>query len=75
MNHSHYGIYNKYTTLVLGHRKLAIDKPLAQASSDLRLGSYICCIHLLAVVYILHIYMYIYVCVYIYIYIYIYIYH
>ena len=56
MNHDHYGIYNKYTTLVLGHRKLAIDKPLAQwqASSDLGLGSYICCIHL-AMVYILHI--------------------
>ena len=62
MNHSHYGLYNKYTTLVLSHRKLAIDKPLAlrarvyqwQASSDLGLGLYICCIHLLAVVYLLH---------------------
>ena len=40
-----------------------------QASSDLGLRSYICCIHLLAVVYILHICMYVcmYVCIYIYI--------
>ena len=63
MNHGHYGMYNKYTTLVVGHRKLAINKPLAlrarvyqwQASSDLGLRLYIFCIHLLAMVYILHI--------------------
>ena len=29
MNHGYYGIYNKNTTLVLGHRKFTTDKPLA----------------------------------------------
>ena len=59
MNYGHYGVYNKHTILVLSHRKFAIDKPLGlrvyqrQTSSDLGLGSYICCIHLTAVVYIL----------------------
>ena len=26
MNHSHYGVYNRHTTLVLGHWKFAVDK-------------------------------------------------
>ena len=63
MNHGHYGVYNKHTTLVLSHWKFAVDKPLALRarglsmanSSDLGLGLYICCIHLIAVLYILHI--------------------
>ena len=36
-----------------------------QTSSDLGLGSYICCIHLIAMVYILHNYIYIYIYIYI----------
>ena len=29
MNHGYYGVYNKHTTLVLGHQKFTTDKPLA----------------------------------------------
>ena len=46
MNHGYYSILDKYTPLVLGHQKYA---------TDLGLGSYKCQIHLVAVVYILHI--------------------
>ena len=27
MNHGSYGIFNKYTPLILGHRKFTTDKP------------------------------------------------
>ena len=66
MNHGYYGAFNKYTTLVFGYRKFATDKALAlqaqglsvaAAFSEFRLGSYICRIHLLAVLYTLHIHM------------------
>ena len=63
MNNGYIGAFNKYTSLVLGHRIFVIHKPLAcrlgvyqwQTSSDLWLGSYICQIHLPALIYILHI--------------------
>ena len=35
MNHGHYGVYNKYTILVLGHRKFAVDKHLVQMANFL----------------------------------------
>ena len=40
MKHSYYGVYNKHMTLVLSHRKFAVDKPLAlQAQDPLTLDS------------------------------------
>ena len=57
------------SSLVIGGLPLISPSPFElgvyqwQASLDLGLGSYICGIHLLAVVYILHIYIYIYVLV------------
>ena len=41
MSNGHYGIYNKYMTLVLGHRKLAIDKPLALWAQGLSMASFL----------------------------------
>ena len=41
MNHGHYGIYNKHTTLILGHQKLASDKPLALQSQGLSMASFL----------------------------------
>ena len=64
MNHGYYGVFNKYITLVsLVIRKLPMINPSPfglgvyqrKTSSDLRLTSYICWIHLLVVVYILYI--------------------
>ena len=63
MNHGYYSIFHKYTILVLSHQKLVLINPSPfrlrdyqwQTSSDLRLRLYTYGIHLLAVVYILHI--------------------
>ena len=59
MNHGYYGVFNKYTTLVLGHWKFATDKHLILRAQGLSvanfgLGSYTCRIYLLDMVYILH---------------------
>ena len=63
INHGYYSIFHKYTTLVLSHQKLALINPSPfrlrdnqwQTSSDFQLRSHTYGIHLLAMVYILHI--------------------
>ena len=42
MNHGHYGVYNKHITLVLSHRKLAIDKPLTLQARGLSTTNFLC---------------------------------
>ena len=66
LNHGYYGVFHKYITLILDHWKFATETPSptrGQTSSDLRLRSYIWRIHLLAMVYTLHI-IYVYICIY-----------
>ena len=49
---AHFGVLHLYTPLLLSHQKFTVDKlPLTSES-----GVYISAIHLVAMVYILHIY-------------------
>ena len=41
MNRGHYGVYNKHTTLVLGHRKFAVDKPLTLWARGLSMANFL----------------------------------
>ena len=40
MNHSYYGVFHKYTTLVLSHRKFATDKPLTLRARGLSVANF-----------------------------------
>ena len=59
MNYGHYGVYNKHMMFVLTG-SLSMINPSSfklgpyqwQSSSELQLRSYICCIHLIAIVFI-----------------------
>ena len=41
MNHVYYGVFNKYTPLVLGHWKFASDKPLALRAQGLSVPNFL----------------------------------
>ena len=41
MNHGHYGVYSKHTTLVLGHWKFAVDKPLSLGARGLSMANFL----------------------------------